>query len=59
MNIHLKNALDSLRSAGAISFPDEQTVENSPDGKFWKGQKKDGDQWYLVKHSSDSYNVQI
>lgn len=59
MNPSLQNALDMLRSSGARNIPETSVVENSASGTTWHGQKRDGDQWYMVKHSQDSYNVKV
>ena len=59
MDIALRNALDGLRKAGARHIPEPSVVENSPAGSRWHGIKRDGDRWYLVKHSKGSYNAEF
>lgn len=59
MDIPLRNALDGLRQSGAQNLPDASTVENAPAGSQWKGIKKNGDHWYLIKHKTGSYNAEF
>jgi len=58
MNHPLHNALDALRQAKAINLPEIADVLKAPNGIRWHGRKRDGDQWMLLKHGIDSYQVQ-
>ena len=58
MNAHMNNALNALKSAGAVGLPAASDVEHAKDGAQWSGRKGNGDTWSLTKNNTDSYNCE-
>jgi len=54
INPHAQKALAELRDAGAHGMPSEVNIETAKDGTHWKGTKRNGDPWELIKNNDDS-----
>lgn len=55
INPHAQKALAELKDAGAHNLPSEVQIETSKDGTMWKGTKRNGDPWQLVKNNDESF----
>ena len=58
INPHAQKILAELRAAGVDDrgLPSEVNIETAKDGTHWKGTKRNGDQWELIKNNDDSFN---
>lgn len=56
INEYAQKALAELRAAGAHNLPSEVQIQTSKNGARWKGTKRNGDAWELVKNSDESFD---
>ncbi len=55
INVHAQKVLAELKAVGAMGLPSEVQIETSKDGTRWKGTRRNGDAWELIKNNTESF----